>query len=44
MNDLEHEEEINSEPVQNEETGIFKKTRRELEDSGTSPNVPTSKS
>ena len=42
MNDLEHEEEINSEPVQNEETRIFKKNKervRRLWDISKSANI-----
>ena len=42
INDLEHKEEINIEPKQNEEASIQKKMRRGLGTSRTSLNVPTS--
>ena len=44
INDLEQEEEINIQPEHNEETRIQKKMRRGLGTSGTTLNVPTSKS
>ena len=44
INDLEHKEEINIQPEQNEETRIQKKMRRGLGNSGTTLNIPTSKS
>ena len=44
MNDLEQKEEINIQPEQNEETKIQKKRRRGLGTSGTTLNLPTSKS
>ena len=44
INDLEHKEEINTPPVQNEETRIQKNEERKKKDPGTSPKVPTSKS
>ena len=43
INDLEQKEEVNIQPEQNEETRI-KKKKRGLENSGTTLNVPTSKS
>ena len=43
INDLEHKEEINIQPEQNEETRI-KKTRRSSGNSGTTLNIPTSES
>ena len=44
INDLDQKEEINIQPEQNEETRIQKKMRRGLGTSGTTLNVPTSKS
>ena len=43
INDWEHKEGINIQPEQKEETRIQKKKRIAQEDSGTSPNMPTSK-
>ena len=43
VNNLEHKEEVNNQHKMKKQE-FLKKTRRELEDSGTSPNVPTSKS
>ena len=43
VDNLEHKEEINSQPEQNEETR-FQKNEEEHEDSGTSPKVPASES
>ena len=44
-NDLEHKEEINIQPEQNEETRIKKKTLTiDLGTTGTSPNMSTSES
>ena len=44
INGLEQKEEINIQPEQNEETKIQKKRRRGLGTSGTTLNLPTSKS
>ena len=44
INDLGQKEEINIQPEQNEESKIQKKMRRGLGTSGTTLNVPTSKS
>ena len=44
INDLEQKEKINIQPEQNEETRIQKEMRRGLGTSGTTLNVPTSKS
>ena len=44
IKDLEQKEEINIQPEQNEETKIQKKRRRGLGTSGTTLNLPTSKS
>ena len=46
INDLEHKEEINIQPQQNEETRIHKKKKisRGLGTSGTTLNIPTSES
>ena len=44
INDLEQKEERNIQPEQNEETRVQKKVRRVLGTSGTTLNIPTSKS
>ena len=45
INNLEHKEEINIQPKENEETRIQKKKmRRDLGTSGTTLNIPTSES
>ena len=44
INDLEQKEEINIQPEQNEETRIQKNEERLLRTSGTTLNIPTSKS
>ena len=44
INDLEHEEEINIQPEQKEETRIQKNEESIVQDSETSSNIPTSKS